>query len=84
MHLWASKHGQIEVQPSLYEQHLMEQGKEIERLARIFLEEHYLKGTGVELGFERTFVDGNFRSISSKIPLKIASRYSVKIVELKL
>ena len=60
MHLWASKNNRIEVETSLFDQHLMNQGREIEKLAREFLKVH-LKGQG-ELEFERTFEDGNFQA----------------------
>ncbi len=62
MHLWASKHGQIEKAPSLFDQHLMKQGKEIEGLAREFIQEHLLRGTNTEITHEKTFIDGNFQA----------------------
>ncbi len=62
LHLWAAKHGRIEVQPTLYEQHLMEQGREIETLARKFLKKNYLSGSNLEIESEVTFQDGIFQS----------------------
>jgi hypothetical protein len=41
MHIWASKHGQIEVGPSLYDQHLMKQGHDVELLVRDFLHGYF-------------------------------------------
>jgi len=62
MHLWASKHDQIEKAPTLFDQHLMKQGKKIEELAREFIQEHLLQGTNVEIEHEKTFIDGNFQA----------------------
>jgi hypothetical protein len=62
MHLWASKHDQIEKGPSPYDQHRMEQGKEIENLARQFIKEHLLHGATAEIEHEKTFIDGNFQA----------------------
>lgn len=62
MHLWASKHDKIETAPSLFGQHLMKQGKEIEVLAREFIQVHLLQGTNTELTHEKTFIDGNFQA----------------------
>ncbi len=61
-HLWASKHGQIEKAPSPIEQHRMEQGQEIEGLAREYIQEYLLQVTDAELAHEKTFVDGNFQA----------------------
>ncbi|MFO7944537.1 MAG: DUF2779 domain-containing protein [Anaerolineales bacterium] len=62
MHFWASKHDQIEKPPPLYDQHLMRQGKEVERLAREFIETQLLEGTKSEIIHEKTFVAGNFQA----------------------
>ncbi len=62
MHLWASKHGLIEKPPSLYDQHLMRQGKEVERLAREFIETQLLAETKTEIIHEKTFIDGHFQA----------------------
>ena len=59
-HLWARKNNQIEVELSLFDQHLMTQGREIEKLAQIFLG-RLLEGKG-DLEFERTFLDGDFQA----------------------
>ena len=43
MHLWASTHDQLEIQtPTPYEQHLMQQGQQVEALARQYLESFLL------------------------------------------
>ena len=70
MHLWAAQHGKIEVGPSLYEQHLMQQGHEIEILARQYLREFLLKGIEAEISQEETFLDGDFQ-----IRVDLAARY---------
>ena len=44
MHLCALKQNQIEKAPSPIDQHRMKQGKEIENLARQFIQEHLLQG----------------------------------------
>jgi len=62
MHLWASKQGQVEKAPPLYDQHLMRQGKEVERLAREFIENHLFAGTNAETVHEKTFTDGHFQA----------------------
>jgi CRISPR/Cas system-associated exonuclease Cas4 (RecB family) len=59
LHLWAKKHGQIELEPSLFDQHLMAQGNEIQQLAYSFLEEHLAEQGDV--GFEVTYRDGDFQ-----------------------
>ena len=71
MHLWASLNGQIEVAPSLYEQHLMQQGHEIEILARQYLIESLLKDSRAEFTQEETFIDGNFQ-----VRVDFAARYA--------
>ena len=70
MHLWAVQHGRIEVGPSPYEQHLMQQGYEIEILARQFLKDWTLQGSGAELSPEETFQDGDFQA-----RVDLAARY---------
>ncbi len=62
MHIWASKHGQIEVGPSLYDQHLMKQGHDVELLARDFLHEHLFEVTDVVIHPEVTFLDDDFQA----------------------
>ena len=62
MHLWASQHGRIEVPPSLYDKHLMQQGHEIEILARQYLRDYLLKDSGADLSQEKTFLDGDFQA----------------------
>ena len=61
-HLWALKHDRIEIPPSPYEIHTMQQGQLVEALARDFLREHVLTGHEVELAFQETFRDGSFQA----------------------
>ena len=60
LHLCARKQGKIEFALSLYDQHLLDQGKEVEKLAREFLA-GYLGDEGNELAltYERTFIDAH-------------------------
>ncbi len=64
MHLWAEKNNQLEdPTPSLFDLHLMEQGKEIEKLAKQFLQEHFSsQGTQFEIEEEKTFTDGRYQT----------------------
>lgn len=61
MHLWAEKHSVVEVQPSPYELHTMEQGKEIHSLAKAFLKSHLLaQNPNLQIMTEQTHTDGPF------------------------
>ena len=64
MHLWAEKNNQLEdPTPSRFNLHLMEQGKEIEKLAKQFLQEHFSsQGTQFEIQEEKTFSDGRYQT----------------------
>ncbi|MFW5713515.1 MAG: DUF2779 domain-containing protein [Brevefilum sp.] len=63
MHLWARAHDQLEEEsPSLYEQHLITQGQQVESLAYQYLEEfilpEYEQG---DLIWQRTYNDGKYK-----------------------
>ena len=61
MHLWARAHGQLEEKPSLYEQHLMKQGQQVEGLARQYLEGVILpEYQQAELIWQRPFDNGKY------------------------
>ncbi len=60
MHLWAKKNGQIEKEPSAFDQHLMDQGKMVEEMALAYLRDQYLKGKGV-VSTQGTFQAGPFQ-----------------------
>lgn len=63
MHLWAEKHNQTEKVLSQFDLHLLEQGKEIEKLGYEFLQ-GFFAAQGVDLQIDRgqTFTDGNFQA----------------------
>ena len=62
MHLWASAHNQLEDQShSLYEQHLFQQGQQVEALAMKFIEQVLLPGFGDgQLFWQPAYDDGDF------------------------
>lgn len=65
LHLWLSANSDVTPKPpSLYDQHTMEQGYSLEKLAKEYLQKkvaaEYPKGT--ELTFEETLTDGNYES----------------------
>ncbi len=62
MHLWAKTHGLLsDVSPSLYEQHLMTQGMQVEALAQDYLQQMILPGYhSASTGWQQTFRDGHF------------------------
>ena len=58
MHLWANKHDQIQKHPTEFEIHIMNQGYEVEELARNYLKEFIINSESVEyVQFQRTFSD---------------------------
>ena len=81
MHFWASKHGKIEIEPSLFELHLMKQGQEIEGLANQFIT-LYLNDEKLEVTFQKTFLDGEYQAradiVSRSIADNIIDIYEVK------
>ena len=61
MHLWAYKHGQIQKQPTEFEIHIMNQGYEVEGLAKKYLEDFVVNSeNGEDVQFQRTFTDNQF------------------------
>lgn len=61
MHLWARAHGRLDESPSLYEQHLMKQGQQVEALARQYIEAVILpEYEQAELIWQRPFDDGKY------------------------
>ena len=64
LHLWAKDNNQLEkVVPTSYERHIMEQGKDIEELARIFLQEFLSERYfNPDITWQRTFTDGHFQA----------------------
>jgi len=62
LHLWASKNDKIENGPSLYDQHLMKQGQEVDALAQIFAEDFIRTDSYMEIEFQQTFTDGEYQA----------------------
>ena len=58
-HLWAAKHNLIEKTPSALDIHNMEQGYQVEALAKEYLEKHVL-GPEESLIFQKTFTERQF------------------------
>jgi hypothetical protein len=65
LHMWLKARSEVTPKaPSVYDQHIMKQGYEIEKLAKVFLEKkvalEYPAGTTIS--FEETLTDGNYQS----------------------
>ncbi|HBH13117.1 MAG TPA: hypothetical protein DDX29_08395 [Clostridiales bacterium] len=61
MHLWAYKHDQIQKQPTEFDIHVMNQGYEVEELARDYLKEFVVNSeNGEKVEFQRTFSDKEY------------------------
>ena len=60
LHLWASVHGQLETEsPSLYQQHLMTQGQQVEALGHQYLGEIVIPNhKDAKLIWQTTFDEG--------------------------
>jgi hypothetical protein len=63
MHLWAEKHNKLKItKPSVYEQHLMKQGYEVEKAAHDYLLNFVLPThSHAELLWQKTFSTGDFQ-----------------------
>ncbi len=64
MHLWAKEHGKLQITaPSTYDQHLMKQGYEVEKVAHDYLTQYVLpKYKNAELLWQQTYVSGEYQS----------------------
>jgi len=64
MHLWAKEHGKLQITaPSTYDQHLMKQGYEVEKVAHDYLKQFVLpKYKNAELLWQQTYVSGEYQS----------------------
>ncbi len=62
MHLWAKTHDQLEIEVvSLYDQHLIQQGQQVESLAQNYITQFFLPNyQDAEIYFQKTFDDGRF------------------------
>ena len=82
LHLWATKNDLIERTPSLQEQHRMKQGREVEALAQTFADQYICAGSDLEIGFQQTFVDGEFMArvdiLTRHVEDNIVDIYEVK------
>lgn len=71
MHLWAYKHDQIQKQPTEFEIHVMNQGYEVEGLARNYLKEFVVNSeNGEKVEFQRTFTDKQFTARTDALVYK--------------
>ena len=62
-HLWAKKNGRIELSLSDFDQHLIDQGYQVEGLAREYLDTVLLpQNPGQKLLWQQTFCDGPFEA----------------------
>lgn len=71
MHLWADVNNKFEKPLSLYDQHLMNQGYEVEKYAKQYLENFVSKNNNLELIWQRTFIDKNYEAKSDALIHKI-------------
>lgn len=65
LHMWLKSRSQVTPKPiSIYDQHIMKQGYEIEELAKVFLEKKVILDypAGSTISFEETLTDGNYQS----------------------
>jgi hypothetical protein len=64
MHLWAKTHGKLQITaPSTYDQHLMKQGYEVEKVAHEYLTQYVLpKYKHAELLWQQTYVSGEYQT----------------------
>jgi len=71
MHLWAHKHGQIQKRPTEFEILIMNQGYEVERIARDYLENILVNSdSGENVQFQRTFSDRHFTARTDALVYK--------------
>ncbi|NCS94915.1 MAG: DUF2779 domain-containing protein [Leptospira sp.] len=65
LHMWLKSRSEVTPKPvSVYDQHIMKQGYEIEKLAKVFLEKKVAREypAGTTISFEETLTDGNYQS----------------------
>ena len=76
MHLWASRYYKdFNSTPSLYDQHLMKQGYEVEKLAQSYIDSVISKNYGKhKVLCQEAYIDGNFEvkteALIDRYPLK--------------
>jgi len=63
MHMWAERNGRVEKPLSALDKHVMQQGQEVEKLAREFLQEYLREqNPNLEIQFQSTLVDGSYEA----------------------
>ena len=65
LHMWLKSRSEVTPKPiSVYDQHIMKQGYEIEKLAKEYLEKKVAREypVGTTISFEETLTDGNYQS----------------------
>lgn len=64
MHLWAKTHGKLQITvPSTYDQHLMKQGYDVEKVAHEYLERFVLATyKHAELLWQQTYISGEYQT----------------------
>ncbi|MCG3146220.1 MAG: hypothetical protein HONDAALG_04097 [Gammaproteobacteria bacterium] len=64
MHLWAKTHGKLQITaPSTYDQHLMKQGYDVEKVAHEYLERFVLATyKHAELLWQQTYISGKYQT----------------------
>jgi len=71
IHLWAHKHGHINHVPTDFEIHIMNQGYEVERFAKDYLEKYVvIADEGESVQFQRTFSDKQFSARTDALVFK--------------
>ena len=80
MHLWAKSHSMLAVtSPTLYEQHLMTQGMQVEALAHDYLQQAILPGyQNASLKWQQAFSDGPYEiRTDALVHDKVANAYDL-------
>lgn len=67
MHLWADFNNKFEKPLSIYDQHLLNQGYEVEKYAKQYLQNIVDQGSNLELIWQRTFIDKNYEAKSDAL-----------------
>jgi len=71
LHLWVHKHGYTHKNPTDFEIHIMNQGYEVERYAREYLEKYVVNSDNREsVQFQKTFTDKNFTARTDALVYK--------------
>ncbi len=71
MHLWAEYNDKFEKPLSVYDQHLLAQGYEVEKYAKQYLENITSQDPNLELIWQRTFIDKNYEAKSDALIHKL-------------